>query len=100
MNPRTTEEPIQRKPGVLGVAAGLLLAVATVGATAGAAATAPRVAGDDLFRQYVEGQTHEERTMKKVLTLLTVCLLTAGCLIKTASHALYVETDGTVAHAG
>ena len=34
--------------------------------------------------------------MKKILTLLTVCLLTAGCLLKTDKHTLYLETDGTV----
>ncbi len=34
--------------------------------------------------------------MRKMLTLLTVCLLAAGCLIKTANHTLYLETDGTV----
>ena len=42
MNPRTTQTPIQRKPGVLGLAAGLLLAVAPTVAAAGAAATAPQ----------------------------------------------------------
>lgn len=34
--------------------------------------------------------------MKKMLTIATVCLLAAGCLIKTANHTFYLETDGTV----
>ena len=56
MNPRSTEAPIQRKPGVcgsagvLGLAAGLLLAVVQTVAAAGAAATTST--GDSLFEQY------------------------------------------------
>ena len=34
--------------------------------------------------------------MKKMLTLATVCLLAAGCLIKTTNHTFYLESDGTV----